>query len=131
MKKKITPKKKVQKSYPTDEVKRYLGSLSEDFQGKVSAIGEQMVGLFEQTKAIRETQEEHSKILTHHTQILNHHSQLLGHHSELLANHSEMIGRLLLDVHDIKNEKVGHSDFSRLEKRVLKIENRLHGVRGT
>ena len=106
MKKKVTPKKNVQKSYSTDEVKRYLGSLSEDFQGKISAVAEHTLGLREEMK--RGFGEVHAR----------------------LDSHTEMIGKLLLDVHDIKNEKVGHGDFSRLEKRVLKIENRLHGVRG-
>jgi biotin transporter BioY len=38
------PKKIVEKSYSGDEVKRYLGTLSENFQHKVSAIGEVFLG---------------------------------------------------------------------------------------
>ena len=116
----MTPKKKspkLQESYSTDEVKRYLGSLSEDFQGKVSAIVEQVGGLLVEMRQVRDTQVEHT---TFHKQT-----------KTILGSHTEMIGNLLLDVRDIKNEKIGRTDFSKLEKRVLHIENRLPGVRGT
>ena len=47
-----TPKKTVVKSCSGDEVKRHLGSLSEDFQHKVSAIGEQFSSIQSDTKEI-------------------------------------------------------------------------------
>ncbi len=104
--KKIPSKKTLTKQYSTDEVKRYLGSLSEDFQHKVSAIAEQHVGL--------------NKKIDDYAQAI----------TMRLDSHTEMIGKLLLDVQDIKNEKIGRTEFSQLEKRVLRIENRLHGVKG-
>ena len=102
MKKNVSKKQGSRKGYSGDDVKRYLGSLSEDFQHRISGIGEQFGGL----------------------------NKKLDEHSRLLHTHSEMIGRLLLDVQEIKNEKVGRSDFAQLEKRVVRIENVLHGVRG-
>ena len=99
-------KKNAKKEYSGDEVKRYLGSLSEDFQHRVSGIGEQFLGL--------------NKKLDDH----------VGSITKRLDTHTEMIGHLLLDVQEIKNEKIGRSDFAQLEKRVVRIENVLHGVRG-
>lgn len=92
-------KKSVVKSYSGDEVKRYLGSLSEDFQHKVSAIGEQFSGLHNDVKDIK----------------------------KIVNGHTEMIGQLMIDVQEIKNDlkqKVDRTEFARLEKRVLAIESR-------
>lgn len=103
---KKTVKKSVAKSYSGDEVKRYIGSLSEDFQHKVSAIGEQFGGLNKKIDGINVKLDEHGKILNSHTQ---------------------MIGQLMTDVQEIKNDlkqKVDRTEFARLEKRVLAIESR-------
>jgi hypothetical protein len=92
-------KKTVEKSYSSDEVKRYLGSLSEDFQHKVSAIGEQFGGLNVRMDTI----------------------------DKKLDVHTQMIGQLMTDVQEIKNDlkqKVDRTEFARLEKRVLAIESR-------
>lgn len=105
---KKVPKKTVAKSYSGDEVKRYLGSLSEDFQHKVSAIGEQFGGLNTKIDKINTKLDEHGRVLNSHTQ---------------------MIGQLMTDVQEIKNDlkqKVDRTEFARLEKRVLAIESREH-----
>jgi chromosome segregation ATPase len=81
--KKIVTKKIVSKSYSGDEVKRYLGSLSEDFQHKVSAIGEQFGGLNIRIDSIDKKLDEHGRKLDVHTQ---------------------MIGQLMTDVQEIKTD---------------------------
>ncbi|OGZ06011.1 MAG: hypothetical protein A3C93_06420 [Candidatus Lloydbacteria bacterium RIFCSPHIGHO2_02_FULL_54_17] len=106
MKKKTATKK--QDSH-TQEIKRYLGVLSEDFQGRVSGIAEQFGGL---------------------NRKLDDHTDSIANITKKLDTHTQMIGQLMIDVQEIKNEKVGRSEFARLEKRVVRIENTLHGVRG-
>ncbi len=104
--KKIVTKKTVVKSYSGDEVKHYLGSLSEDFQHKVSAIGEQFSSLHNDVREIKKT----------------------------LNSNTEMVGKLIVDVTVIKGDiqeiktdvkqKIDRTEFARLEKRVLAIESR-------
>ncbi len=99
-------KKVALKSYTGDDMKRYLGSLSEDFQHKVSAIGEQFSSLHDDVRDIKRT----------------------------VGNHTEMIGKLMLDMNIVKSDvqeiktdmkqKVDLQQFARLEKRVLAIESR-------
>jgi hypothetical protein len=106
-------KKSITKNYSGDEVKRYLGSLSEDFQHKVSAIGEQFGGLNKKIDQINVKLDEHGR---------------------KLDLHSEMIGRLMEDMTIVKSDgqeiktdmkqKVDLEQFARLERRVLAIESR-------
>lgn len=86
------------KIYSGDEVKRYLGSLSEDFQHKVSAIGEQFSGLHNDVKEIKQT----------------------------VTSHTEMIVMLMLDINILKSDvqeiktdmkqKVDRTELARLGK---------------
>jgi len=113
-------KKTTVKSYSGDEVKRYLGSLSEDFQHKVSAIGEQFGSIhadIKETRALVGSQE----------RLLNLHTLMLSSQAETLKAHTEMIGRLMEDVQEVKTDikqRVDAQQFARLEKRVLAIESR-------
>ena len=139
MKKKVV-KKAVKKEYSGDEVKRHLVSLSEDFQHKVSAIGEQFGGLNKKL-------DEHGLLLNEHSRILNRHSILLSNQSETLKAHTEMIGHVMedttllkqditevkKDVQEIKTDlkqKVDRSEFARLERRVITLESVAYGGRG-
>ncbi len=135
-------KKTTTKSYSGDEVKRYLGSLSEDFQHrldghatqsernvgalsedfqhKVSVIGEQFSSLHADVKETR-------ALVGAQERLLNLHTMLLTGQAETLRAHTEMIGRLLEDTQEIKTDmkqKVDLQQFARLEKRVLAIESR-------
>ena len=97
MKKKVATQKAKKQDSHTEEIKRYLGVLSEDFHGRVSGIAEQFGGL-----------------------------------NKKLDSHTQMIGQLMVDMQEVKNGikvKVDHVDFARLDKRVVLIENRLHGVK--
>jgi hypothetical protein len=114
-----TNKTKPAKAYEADEVKRYLGSLSEDFQGKVAAIGEQFGGL-------------NQKIDRHHEEHLEKFAYLY----RKLDLHTEMIGGMKEDIEIIKtnieflkaavNVKVDYADFAALEKRLRLVESKLH-----
>ena len=107
------------KEYSGDDVKRYLGSLSEDFQHRVSGIGEQFGGL--------------NKKLDEHGRKLDEHGLILNEHGRILNTHTQMIGKLMVDVQEIKNDlkqKVDRGEFARLEKRVLTLETREYTGRG-
>ncbi|HEY9585777.1 MAG TPA: hypothetical protein VJJ02_04290 [Candidatus Paceibacterota bacterium] len=120
MKKKAPKNQASKKEYSGNDVKRYLGALSEDFQHKVSAIGEQFGGL--------------NKKLDDHGRILNEHSRILNEHGRILNTHTQMIGKLMVDVNVMKGDiqeiktdlkqKVDRGEFARLEKRVLMLESR-------
>jgi len=113
MKRKAQKKHVSRKEYSKDEVKRYLGSLSEDFQHRVSGIGEQFGGL---------------------NKKLDEHGRILNEHGRILSTHTQMIGKLMVDVDVMKGDiqeiktdlkqKVDRTEFARLEKRVLTLESR-------
>lgn len=101
--KRVPTKKKNGKKVPkikderTEEIKHYIGIVAEDFQHRVSAIAEQFLGLNEK----------------------------LDEHSKKLDSHTEMIGRLMIDVEDIKvnmREKVNREEFNKLESRLVTLE---------
>ncbi|MBI2100699.1 MAG: hypothetical protein HYT47_01625 [Candidatus Vogelbacteria bacterium] len=84
------------KSYHEDQ-KRHMSALSEDFQDKVQVVAELALD-------IKKTVDSHSKILESHT---------------------EMIGKIMVQLEEIKGElkqKVDYSDFVKLEKRVVRLE---------
>ncbi len=124
-------KKKVAKDPHTEEIKHYLGSLSEDFQHRldgyakqsernigalsedfqhrVSAIGEQFGGLNAKVDNIGKT---------------------LEHHGRKLDSHAAMIARVMEDVEEIKSgmrEKIDRKEFTKLEKRLVVLETVVYG----
>ena len=111
--KKENDTKKILAEYNKD-VRRHMSTLSEDFQGKVSVIAEQYGSI--------------NKKLDEHGRILGEHGRILGEHGRKLDSHTEMIGKILIEVNEIKvglKQKVDFSDFAKLEKRVTVIERRL------
>ena len=93
----------------TKEIKRYIGSISEDFQHKVSGIAEQFGGLNKKIDLINDT---------------------LAIHGRKLDSHSVMIARVMEDVEEIKSgmhEKIDRKEFSKLEKRLVVLEATVYG----
>ena len=94
-------------THSSDDLKRYLGSLSEDFQSKVTAIGEQYFGLHKDIK------------LTHLT----------------LGKLVEDVNEIRVDMSIIKSDiafikgglkkKVDYDEFQVLTKRVALLEHRV------
>jgi len=85
----------------TEEIKRYIGALSEDFQHGLSAVAEQVSGLNE--KLDMEMKKVNAKLDTH----------------------TEMIGGMAVDIQEIKNvleEKADKKSVALLEGRVSRIE---------
>ncbi len=104
------------------DMKRYVGSLSEDFQGRVSAIGEQFSGLnrrldthdkqFEKIDKQFEKIDEQFKIV-HLT---------LGSMKEDIEIMKEDIATIKADV----KKRVTYDEFTALTKRVILLEKKSH-----
>lgn len=106
MKKEV--KKKAVKDPHTEEIKRYLGSLSEDFQHKVSAIGEQFFGL-------------NNKIDRIDLRLARVEEEVLGLRLRLgniESSNEEMKTELGL----IRHNQVTRDELKYLESRVLRLE---------
>ncbi|MBI5400758.1 MAG: hypothetical protein HZB12_01420 [Candidatus Yonathbacteria bacterium] len=102
--KRVSQKPREKNSAGVDEIKRYLGALAEDFQGRVSAIAEQFLGL---------------------NAKLDEHTQKFESIDTKLDEHTQMIGQLMVDVREIKTDlkqKLDSSEFVGLEKRVIALE---------
>jgi len=100
-------------------IKRYIGAVTEDFQHRVSAIGEQFSSL-------------HDKLDTHITEISRINDKL-DDHGRILSSHTEMMGRLMIGVEEIKvgmNEKVTRSEFNKLESRLVSLESFVFSKQG-
>ena len=101
------------------KITAHIGVVSEDFQHRVSAIAEQFHGLNKKL-------DEHGKKLDEHGKKLDEHGKKLDGHGGVLASHSEMIGRIMIDIEEIKvgmREKVGRDEFNKLETRLVSLES--------
>ena len=90
-----------EKQISTSEMKRYLGVLHEEHLDALKGIKEgfDVIG------------------------------RRLDRHEKILDSHTEMIGQIMVDVTSIKGDlkhQVDYDDFTRLEKRVGKIEVKLN-----
>ncbi|MCK9352329.1 MAG: hypothetical protein WCT49_04600 [Candidatus Paceibacterota bacterium] len=106
-----TKKPTTKKESHTEEIKRYIGALSEEFQHRVSAIGEQFSSLHEK--------------LDEHGKKLDEHGKKLDEHKRILDMHTEMIGEMSVDIQEIKDildEKADKKSVILLEKRLLRVE---------
>lgn len=90
------------------DMKRYVGSLSEDFQGRVRAIGEQFSGL-------------NRKLDAHDEQFKVVHLTL-GSIKEDLEVMKEDLAIIKFDV----KKRVTYDDLTTLTKRVLLLEKKAH-----
>ncbi|OHB17446.1 MAG: hypothetical protein A2749_01495 [Parcubacteria group bacterium RIFCSPHIGHO2_01_FULL_45_26] len=101
------------------EFKRHTNKLSKDFQRHVGALVEDMDDKFKLTN--EEIRGVHEKLDSHTVEI--------GSINQKLDSHTQMIGQIMLDVEQIKfdmKQKVSYDDFAKLEKRVARMELKLH-----
>ncbi len=107
MKKKIPTKKKSVKKeqsvdiYTNDDVKGYIGFVTENFTDQIRAVAEQISGIYERQDA----------------------------HTEMIGGIKEDMEVVMTNIEIIKSDlsrKVDYSDFSALEKRVRLVEAKLH-----
>lgn len=104
------------------DMKRYVGSLSEDFQGRVSAIGEQFSGLNRRLdthdKQFEKIDEQFKKI-DEQFKIVH---LSLGSMKEDLEVMKEDLTIIKADV----KKRVTYDEFTALTKRVLLLEKKAH-----
>jgi len=132
-------RKKSAAKYSGDDVKRYIGAVSEEFRGHVKAVAEQYSDIkrtldshTEILNSHTKTLDSHTKTLDSHTEILNSHTKTLDSHGRILHSHAEMIGKLMEDTAIIKSniefikgglkKKVDYDEFMSLERRLALLE---------
>jgi uncharacterized protein YukE len=90
-----------------EDIKRYIGSLTEEYQGRTSAIAEQFSGLNEKVDTI---------------------NQKLDMHTEIIGIIAEDVAVLKEDVAEIKDElknKADKTEVIHLSRRVSVLEHRV------
>ncbi len=112
----------------SNDFKRHVSTLAEDFHSQVKLIGEQY-------SSIKETLDSHTKVLDSHTKTLESHTAAITSIKDTLDYHTEMLGSIKedieitkVDVEFIKNSlkrKVDIDEFSILEKRVAALESKV------
>ena len=108
---KKTPQKKMSKKeleamplHSDADVKRYIGAVTESFDEKFDVVIEGVNGLSERMDRM---------------------DQRFDVVDKKLDSHSEMIGRLLLDMEEVKSgmrQKIDRAEFTKLEKRMVALE---------
>jgi len=121
MKKKII--KKEEELFTAKDVGRYLGALSEEFQGRVRALAEITLGLD------KKMENGFSKTENSFSKVENSFSEM----RDTMKSHTEMIGAVATDVEIIKQDieflkggfrkKTDYDEFLTLEHRVSALES--------
>lgn len=98
----------IQRAKSDEDIKRYTGALSEEFQGRVKGVAEQFGGLNTKIDKLQDT----------------------------VDSHTEMIGSLMTDVSTIKSnmeflkgalkKKVDYDEFLALERRLSLVEAKVN-----
>lgn len=107
-------KNKKSKTYSQNEVKRYLGALSEVHN--------------ENLKAIKEGFQIVNTKLDSHTKVLDFHGKILASHSEMIGSLMENMEIVKEDISVIKGDlkqRVDYKEFSNLVKRVSRLESKI------
>ena len=112
-KSKAKPKKEI--TYSQVDMERYLGALTEHFDDGIKAVGEKVDFL-------------HEKMDRRFEQVDKRFEQVDKRFEKIEKTqdtHTEMIGRIMIQLEEIKGElkqKVDYRDFAKLEKRVTRLE---------
>lgn len=107
-------KKENREKYSGNEVKRYIGAVSEEFRGHVKVVAEQYLDI--------------KNTLNSHTEAIGEIKGTLNSHTEMIAKVMENIEILKGDMGEVKNDlkqKVGRSEFVTLERRVRLLESKV------
>lgn len=126
---------KTKDNYSKDEMKKYLGALSETHNSGLKAVKEGF-------QIINRKLDNQEKILNTHTEILNKHEKILNSHTEMIGNIMEDVSILKEDVSILKEDvsmlkddmqivkkelkkKVDYDEFMSLVQRVNKLESKI------
>ncbi|MCX6736227.1 MAG: hypothetical protein NTZ13_04045 [Candidatus Parcubacteria bacterium] len=105
-----------------DEMKRHTNALSEEFQSRLSAVAEGVVGLGEKFDLLKENVGLLNEKVDRIEQVQNLHTEILNEHTKKLDSHTEMIGGQMEDTSETKIElenKVDKKEFIELKQTVL------------
>ena len=94
-------------THTNDEVKRYIGAVTEQYIAGQKAIGEQYFDLKKDITGLKGDMIEVKKTIQSHTELLNS-------HTEILNSHTETIGEILV--------KLEEENYPKLEHRVAHLE---------
>jgi len=115
-------KEKKKLTHSDDEVKRYLGALTEHYTDGQKAVAEQYIWLREHLdKRFGQIDERLDRIDNHFERV----DEKLDFHTEIINSHTEMLGNILMRLEEIKGEfkqKVDYQDFAKLQVRVAHLE---------
>jgi archaellum component FlaC len=118
--KKITKKELEAMPLHTDaDVKRYIGFLNEVHGDNLKAIQEGIVGMNERMDRMDQRFDQID-------QRFDRMDQRFGSVDVILHEHSQILGRLMVDVEEIKSgmrEKIDRKEFTALEKRMVALES--------
>ena len=128
-------KKGVKEKYTGNEVKRYLGVLSEDFQGRVDTITEQYHDIKKDIGTIK------GDIVEIKADLVEVKADIVEIKADIVEikhvqhSHTEMIGTLMEDVEIVKQnieflkeglkKKVDYDEFIALERRISALETKV------
>ena len=118
--KKNTQMEKILKPY-TDEVKRHMSALSEDFQGRVKVVSELVISQGKKIDTLTETVGEMKVDITSIKTTLTQ-------HTEQIEKITEDVGIIKTNVEFMKDslkKKVDYDEFIALEKRVSVAESKV------
>jgi len=133
-KSKAKPKKEI--TYSQVDMERYLGALTEHFDDGIKAVGEKVDFLhekmdrrFEQVdKRFEQVDKRFEQVDKRFEQVDKRFEQVDKRFEKIEKTqdtHTEMIGRIMIQLEEIKGElkqKVDYRDFAKLEKRVTRLE---------
>ena len=114
----MTSKNNNGNNHSTEEVKRFIGAVTEDFTEKVEAIGEQFSTL---NRKIDKNTEKIDRI----AEKITKNTKKIVRNAEKIDKNTEMIAKVAEDVTDIKEglrNKVDYEEFESLKKRVVELE---------
>jgi len=109
-----------------EEIKRHIGALSEDFQGKLSGVAEGVIMLSEKVDGMVDRLDRVENKVDNLENKVDNLENKFDRMEVTLNSHTEMIGTLMEDVSEIKIElknKVDKKDFFELKQRVLVLES--------
>lgn len=107
-----------------DDIKRHMSALSEDFQGQVAMIAEQVIGLHDKYDTLTDTVAGLSNKVGGLSDKVGGLSDKVDEVIHVQETHTEMIGVIMEDVSEIKIElknKADKVEVARLERRVQSL----------
>ena len=95
---------KTKDAYSKDEMKRYLGAITEEHREVLKVVKEGFKIINSKLDRHEEILDTHTEILGKHEKILNSHTEISNRHEKILNSHTEMIGNVMENVSALKDD---------------------------